>query len=240
MQCGTFMLSIISQINKICILAFTAGILFLLIEPHAHAIGVGIYVKGEGDYCNASWKDSRDSSTSMLYTGIGLVLDTNAAKDELMNYRLSIGYDTIMYGHPPYFGGGNNYKISFAAAFGYGFYRNERVRLWVGPRIGISYVYDSRRIGTGEINSSLPFALQDSMFYLIASQARGRMRMALIQPGCVFGVNINPGKVVTVSLETGINIIDIGIGTYNKKVRGIGTTFMMLSSNFIPYLKSSY
>ncbi len=75
----------------------------------------------------------RDSN---LY-GVGFALDTNVAGDKLFNYRMNIGYE---YTSSEIFGGDFNTSngLNLNNMFGFGVYRGQRARVWLGPSLRLS------------------------------------------------------------------------------------------------------
>jgi len=118
---------------------------------------------------------SFDIDTS--YSGFGFVLDTNVSKDALFNYRLDLQYGTFTYE--------NDYgweidldQFTMDHTFGFRIYRNELVRIWLGPQIRLSYA-------TGDYKNRIDYTQYG---FGIAP---------------VVGVNFNPGKVVSPALTVG-------------------------------------
>jgi hypothetical protein len=110
----------------------------------AWAIGIGLY--GTAGLARDSIKlrdyDRNIITTHDYFGGVGLILDTAAAKDELFGYRLKLEYnqfnvkdidsDITLKGY--------NY-IGMYHTFGFGVIRTELVRFWIGPQIGLSYTF---------------------------------------------------------------------------------------------------
>jgi len=112
--------------KKICTVVFA---MFLLFVCNASAIGLGGYLNGA--YGSERFDENDYNYTSL---GGGLILDTAVEKDSLLNYRLEIGYDKKTFD-----GGGERDKYAMNNTFGFGILRNDLVRIWLGPEVGIYY-----------------------------------------------------------------------------------------------------
>ena len=114
----------------------------------ASAAGMGIYVPfnvTETEKHNFDTSSSTDDTDTYEYSaspGFGITFDSNIGKDKLYNYRLGLEYrkadlDTIN-GHS-YTGTYTKTMFNIVNTFGFGVYRNETVRLWIGPRLNIQF-----------------------------------------------------------------------------------------------------
>jgi len=145
----------------------------------AFALGLGMAYgtgSGSGDFEFDDADDSFDVDTS--YSGFGFVLDSNVSRDDLFNYRLDLQYGTFTY--EPKEGNGEDLDLdqfTIDNTFGFRLYRNDLVRIWMGPQIRLSYANGDE----GEADFS-QFGVG-------------------IAP--VVGVNFNPGKVVSPALTVG-------------------------------------
>lgn len=78
--------------------------------------------------------------------GVGFSLDTNLARDRLFNYRLDLGFHAVDWANPNVItagGTGNGYGFMWNNAFGFGVFRNEHFRLWLGPAGRLNFDYYS-------------------------------------------------------------------------------------------------
>jgi hypothetical protein len=78
--------------------------------------------------------------------GVGFSLDTNLARDRLFNYRLDLGFHVVDWANPNLLaaaGTQNGYGFMWNNAFGFGVFRNEHVRLWLGPAGRVNFDYYS-------------------------------------------------------------------------------------------------
>ena len=96
----------------------------LLLATTAQAFGVGGYFQ----YGNTEHSDK---------LGFGAAIDTNLAKNRLVNYRLTVGYEYIIldFGFDSYSTSG----ISINNTLGFGLYKNSSMRLWIDPAIRLNY-----------------------------------------------------------------------------------------------------
>lgn len=124
--------------------------MFLFISGgSASAIGIGVY----GQYKNAStemyvdyldpdnifteWEERPDGKRSL--GGFGLLLDTSVFSDSIFNYRLQIGmgFGTLSIDGVNYNDDITLTEYHMYHSFGFGIVRNDSVRLWLGPQIGL-------------------------------------------------------------------------------------------------------
>ena len=132
---------------------FATALLVFLTTTNASATGYGAYFEYgrvfDGELTNACGPCSQnrlglDLDYSEDHYGLGLVLDTAVAKDQLFNYRVDLGYERV---EANYEGFTYRYSpstrqhgdgISLDNAFGFGIIRNSKMRLWIGPAIRLS------------------------------------------------------------------------------------------------------
>jgi len=116
--------------------------------PDANAVGFGFYVNaggGSGDETptfESGQEDTQDTSNS--HFGFGFAFDTNVlGRSGIFNYRLNFGYEKMktevddaaaVSRHEVDWGG-----AALEQDFGFGGKVGERVRLWGGPCIRLSY-----------------------------------------------------------------------------------------------------
>ncbi|MCH7866127.1 MAG: hypothetical protein IH881_00405 [Myxococcales bacterium] len=119
-------------------LALLVGLFTVLLPQLAAAGGVGAYFDfSRGDQTvKLSFGDQSFNNDRF---GVGVVLDTNVARNELLNVRVSLGYvytdNTV---------GDKAHGGAFDLGIGAGFWRTPKFRLWAAPiaHIGVDY-YDS-------------------------------------------------------------------------------------------------
>lgn len=194
-------------------------LLHFLNPGNVGAISFGVYNKDELNiqYYNLEWSGS--------YVGFGFVLDTALAKDELINYRINVGFDPVFYKgstkHKL-----NQYKIYASNAFGFRLYQSKHVRIWSGPELALSYLYFKKHFDLYEYAD------------IITYNSYERLQGLMVQIGGVVGFNFNLGDLITLGLEFGTNILDIGVGRYRKKKISI-YKFGIASKPYIPDIHRS-
>ena len=70
--------------------------------------------------------------------GGGFSVDTNVAADRLFNYRLDVGYHRVE-GEYGTFGDLDGNGLVLHNSFGFGVFRNHRVRVWLGPAVRLNF-----------------------------------------------------------------------------------------------------
>lgn len=120
------------------------GTMFIFTQ-HANAIGVGGYLTYANANYDWTYEDALtdyefDDSSSAPKFGAGFILDSCVAKDTLFNDRLNVGYSFYNMDNDklPKLKGFDYHVYN---SFGFGIVRNEMIRLWVGPQVGIGMLY---------------------------------------------------------------------------------------------------
>lgn len=112
---------------------FVALVLWSLCLPtNSWAVGLGPffeYGRGVGVL-----EDGGDIDFDTNRYSVGFALDTAVARDTLFNYRLNLGYS---YREQMFDGGGDfeSHGLTLNNIFGFGVYRSDRARVWLGPSI---------------------------------------------------------------------------------------------------------
>jgi hypothetical protein len=166
-----------------------------VLQPHPTPQAFGAYGSfggGKTYYGSASLEKLTDSyaqqiDTPNMTSGGGLVIDTNCAGVKLFNYRFMAGYDVLFSKRP---GVGKMGRVNLINTFGFGIFRSELVRLWLGPQLGIFYLSG---------RNSYPATM-----YYISSCYELEQSMMGVGLGMTLGINFNPGEYVTISLEGGM------------------------------------
>ena len=159
--------------------------IFLLFTSKAEAIGIGLAASGGGGSTDWTLEDqwfyteTEDTSDDTI-SAIGLVMDTNLAKDSLFNYRLEIG---SQYTEVKVEAGGseNTYEMTTAYMshdFGFAIIRKPKLRLWAGPEL---------RFWGGEGEDS--------------DNPDVEAKIGTVGLGPVVGLNINQGKLLTFAIK---------------------------------------
>jgi len=130
--------------------------LLLAMPAVANAGGIGLYVPiSFGDTTDVTVTPDFGSKTDYDATvefdaaaGLGLTYDSNLGKDKLFNYRLGVEWMTRTIdstsAHGETYKCKNDcdmFRFQVVQTFGFGVFRTEMVRLWVGPRINVGYNY---------------------------------------------------------------------------------------------------
>lgn len=118
-----------------CALVVTVLLAF---APSAWATGLGLYF----EYGNVPDGQFDMSFGDLNYEednfGTGFSVDTNVATDSVFNYRLDVGYQRVQQDLGR-FGTTNSDGLVLDNAFGFGVFRNEHVRLWIGPSVRLNF-----------------------------------------------------------------------------------------------------
>ncbi len=178
---------------------------FLVLIPLSlNAGGLGIYVPMSfAENSSANYKSDYSTYSSLYvpdYTsktdykesaGIGFVFDTNVQKDKLFNYRLGVEFLNRVVQDVNGTACTDNcdygLRVNIVNTFGFGIVRNENIRVWVGPRINIAYNSDNGNASRTELELG-------------------------IAP--VIGINVNLGKVISLSFDLDYRIAAISGSTY--------------------------
>jgi opacity protein-like surface antigen len=197
------------MIKSLVVPGLLAAALFM--TQSAQAAGIGIY--GTGGVNFSTWRFRNDpqsyTSTDYFYGG-GLIIDSNVARNELFNYRFTTGYEQYRIIQNEMKGSPNpRHRFSMTHTFGFGVARNEYVRFWVGPRIGMHYMY----LRDSYTNDSLSM----EMGYLGFNRNKVREKIDVIGLDALLalGLNINMGNVATLFFDIGVGYM----GNYNIHVQ---------------------
>lgn len=200
--------------KKIILFFSTVGFI-VAITASSMALGLGGYMTVGGgsstyDFSMFEYYSSKNMfDSSNLAIGGGFVLDTNAAGNQLFNYRLKIG------GERNWVDREEEMKLSrlhIQNAFGFGIVRTRWVRFWLGPTLGGSYTCgdrDSERYFFGIFNPNFTWQNVILGSYAFVPQADlmrdkiTKIAYGGIDFGFVLGLNINIGKYVTLAPELG-------------------------------------
>ena len=128
----------------------------LFFVSNASALGLGFYGSfgsGSGEW-EVDPEDAPDYTvdTDNEHRGLGFVLDTAVAKDKVFNYRLQVGLDKWEEEDSA----GNKFEIDGFVVdndFGFGVFRRENFRLWLGPELRIEY-------GEGVLNDNTDYEVR--------------------------------------------------------------------------------
>ena len=205
--------------KKIC---FAMMIFWSVLLSHkiAFAAGVGLYATGGGSMSNWKYKDKNYGSTTDYFFGGGLVVDTAIAKNTLLNYRITAGYER--YGSDStslYMTNSKKtaHKFDMSHTLGFGVYRSKAIRFWAGPELGLHCIYS---LDFQHVQYSLvaPYLIGDTgwatgfgeIFYTSPTK---KMLAIGIDALLAIGINVNLGEYTALFAHAGFGYM----GTYQLK-----------------------
>jgi len=104
--------------------------------------GVGVYIpysighKTTGTmYSESGTNDFSLDETVENKAGFGLAFTSNLGKEDMFAYTLGLEYSNPKFEHFS----SSSTKFGIINTFGFGVYRNDMVKLWVGPRLNLGY-----------------------------------------------------------------------------------------------------
>ncbi len=151
---------------------------------NASASGMGGYLGISAGTLDIDWDlgvtTQFKSEGDLLGLGAGFVYDTTVARDELVNYRVMAGYEYMDINLDNYSDDEVFHDIYIDNFIGFGVYRAENMRVWVGPELRIGYM-----IGGGDT---------------LTDDARG-VELAI---GPAVGINMHTGPDFSFALTGGI------------------------------------
>jgi len=186
------------------IIAVAFALICLGYQRPAYSVGLGAYINGSG---GKTWHQSGALQVADYYglkhrymkasgsvaCGAGLMVDTDPDSDGIFNYRLNIGYDRANVHAANRI---DLNRVNFINTFGFRLFRNETIKLWLGPQLGINYWWGKEsRVTHDVIMTPLLFALPVS--YQRKYQMFGGVG------GIALGTNVNLSGGVTLSIEAG-------------------------------------
>ena len=160
------------------------------------AAGMGIYIpfnitETEKHDFDSTYNSGKTTDTYEYKTspGFGVAFDSNIGKDKLYNYRLGLEYrnatlDTI--NNHSYTGTYTKSMFNIVNTFGFSVYRNETVRLWIGPRLNIQFETSEHSRSSNYSNSSFGIGIAPTA-----------------------GVNVSLGKVVALAFDVDYHVAGI-------------------------------
>ncbi|HEB32572.1 MAG TPA: hypothetical protein ENI15_17145 [Spirochaetes bacterium] len=169
-------------------------LVLMLVSTQAMAVGIGIYgglgKASNARVRNADLKPTAATEESHMLAGLGFVLDTAVAKNQLFNYRLNIGFEKWNWGDDTLQNITTAEPLRFGIynTFGFGIIRTRLIRFWLGPQLGLT-LFTEPATKTGTFLDL--FQLTDN---------NGAFGSTL---GLATGVNINIGEKFTVSIDGG-------------------------------------
>ena len=123
-----------------------AAAVAILAPVMAFAGGVGLVLPvgfGYTETLDGTYGGSVDRDIGS-YVGFGIVFDNNLGKDVLVNKRTTLEYSSQSTKYDDY-----DYSLTtwnIATFYGFGIFRNESMRLAIGPRINVLYAYSNNTL----------------------------------------------------------------------------------------------
>jgi hypothetical protein len=181
--------------NKIVTILFMVVLALFACAGEVRAAGVGVYGTiggGRMNYALSNIIGTYNAIAETMSGGCGFIADTNLGNDRLFNYRFRAGYEYQKTDS----GIADHYqRVQASNIFGFGVYHHERVRVWVGPQIGIGYQWGNNRYyrySNISVNGVvLPMRISDPAGYFG------------IHIGMAAGVNVAITPVISIPVECG-------------------------------------
>jgi hypothetical protein len=194
--------------------------LFTIIFSATSAWAAGIGVYGTGGPVFSTWyiNGEKSGGTTDYFYGGGLVIDSNVAKNIAFGYRFTGGYEQYVLENPDTgYTGEPIHRISMSHTFGFGAARTDMIRFWVGPRIGLHYLFKSESYYSLGV-----YPLFWPPFILILPQKRTVDIDAIgLDLLLALGLNINMGDNFTLFFDVGFGYM----GNYNINISEMGHAF---------------
>jgi hypothetical protein len=178
-----------SAARNYCAIGAMIASVFFLVPATAQAAGFGAYFeygRGIGHLSESGYDFDYDANKY----GFGFALDTNVSRNSLFNYRLNVGYQRTTreweFGFEEDLNG-----FSLNNMFGFGVYRDQNIRVWLGPsvRLGVDVVSNPKNsFGSGT----------DSVVDLN------------VGGGLALGVNVHTGDVGSAAFTFGYQYLYLG------------------------------
>ncbi len=187
------------------LIAIAFALLCLAFQRPAYSLGLGAYINSSG---GKAWHQSgrllvadyhglknryMKASGSVAY-GAGLMVDSDPDSNGIFNYRLNIGYDraNVLAANRI-----DLNRVNFINTFGFRLFRNETIKLWLGPQLGINYWWGKE----SRVTHDMIFVWPSPSPLPISFQRKYQMFGGV--GGIAFGTNVNLAGGVTLSVEAG-------------------------------------
>ena len=179
------------------------------------ATGIGLYGTGGVGATTWTYKDGSVSTTDYFYGG-GLIIDTAVAADTLFNYRFTFGYEQYILKDPDTDTTGKPInRLSISNTFGFGLVRTEIARFWLGPRLGLHYLFKN---DSGKVLMYLPGPTGFIIFPVRRSLDLDVIGLDIM---LALGCNFNIGDYTTLFIDVGMGYL----GNYNVHISETGNAF---------------
>jgi hypothetical protein len=199
----------------------------ITVNNTAYAVGLGIYGSGGTSLSNWKYDDNKYNcgNTTDYFYGGGFIVDSAVAKNQLLNYRFSMGYE--QYGshdpsiHETESSNRTAHKFDMSHTFGFGLVKSAAIRFWIGPQIGAHCLY-SLNFPHDRYSIIPPYyiysMLSSNTGSLLPVSHTKKLLAVGIDALLAIGININIGDYTTLFAEVGFGYM----GTYN--INGIKET----------------
>jgi hypothetical protein len=180
----------------------------------ANAHGIGIYLNGTGGpnrydsgiYFESDWPSSIESrkhhETAKLSYGCGIMMDTDPDSDRLFNYRIYTGYERMyVLNHNTV----DLHAMRWRNNFGFKLYRNDAIKVWLGPQFGFDFMEGKDTHSTWEIIDNY-FSTGPPLYGFTPVKYTRRYHLIGINTGLAAGVNININEKIALTVEAGCNV----------------------------------
>jgi len=198
------------KMKKILVLLFMGAVLASSTELLAHGLGAYVNISGKNNYLYGS--NRATPNHALVYTnlvlGMGLTIDLNFGKNDLLSYRINIGYDNLIndniyfknYYHIMYFN-----RINLINSFGISLMKNDTIRIYSGPQVALRYQF-----GSGE-----DILIDKSFWY-----KKIQVNHFGLGVGLILGIDIKLNDRITFTPEIGFRY-EFNMGKLNYKQTGI-------------------
>jgi len=186
-------------------------VFILFTAVHAHALGLGVKVSHNLGNLHFKYSDMSDLMSLKKYGfvsgllhsfGIGAMLDTNPGGESWFAYRFTA---EVMFGASSPDGSLSLVRFHFNNMPLFKLYRNDLIRLWIGPMISFGGIYG--------VNMRKSYMIIFPNFYdfnnASASPFKLKIRHFYFNAGGAVGVNINLKNSNTLTIEVGARL---GVG----------------------------
>ncbi len=219
-------------------------VLFILMAFHsvsyaAPTSGMGLYgqVGVTNTYLKVRTSSQNYTNPTLLDWGIGggFVIDTNCSGTHWFNYRFKVGYDYLFAKKSQPF---TSMRVNFDNIFGFAFVRTQSVRIFIGPLLGIGYVWGNKTSERTFLGNEYPdpaynyfvdgYTTEASMRTipgLVYNPKSGTMvdrvssvNLIRLSAGAALGINFNLSDKFTVSVDGGAKYTYV-TGSWKRSIR---------------------
>ena len=144
--------------KKISAFVFVLTALLILPALRAHSAGWGFYgTAGGGNFgldLNFDSGGKKTEKGDAMKFGLGFSYDSNVAKDELLNYRLNVGWENVDLNVNHSSRSESYNSLNVDNTLGFGLFSNQSMRFWMGPELRLGYFKGS---GNGFMDDARSF-----------------------------------------------------------------------------------